>query len=83
MDGMIIKPDPTLKLDRFVDFAGLWNYEDQQDSSSEKSRTGFIITLGGTPVLWISQLQSEIALSTMEADYIALSSVMQDFNLLK
>jgi len=80
MDGMIIRPDPSLKLNCFVgaDFAGLWNYEDQQDYSSVKSHTGFVITLGGTPVVWASSLQSEIALSTMEAEYIALSTVMRD-----
>ena len=69
----IIKPDTSLKLNCFVDadFAGLWNYEDQQDYSSVKSHTGFVITLGGTPVVWASRLQSEIALHTMEAEYIA------------
>ena len=33
---------------------------------------------GGTPVVWPSRLQSEIALSTMEAEYIALSTAMRD-----
>jgi len=33
MNGMIIKPDHTLKFDCFVDreFAGLQNYEDQKE----------------------------------------------------
>jgi len=62
MVGMIIKPDPTLKL--------------EPDSSSVKSHTGFVINLGGTPVVWFSRLQNEIALSTMEAEYIALSTAM-------
>ena len=53
MDTMIIKPDLTTRLDSSIDadFAGLWNYEDQQDSCSMKSCTGFVITLGGTPVV--------------------------------
>ena len=38
-----------------------------------KSRTGYIITLGGCPAFWKSQLQSSIALSTAEAEYVALS----------
>jgi len=82
MDGMIIKPDSSLKLDCFVDadFAGWWHYEDQQDSSSVKSCTGFVITLGGTPVVWASRLQSESALSTMEVEYIAeeMRHIIQD-----
>jgi hypothetical protein len=33
--------------------------------------------IGGTPVVWSSKLQTEIALSTCEAEYIALSMVMR------
>ena len=43
-------------------------------SSSAKSRTGFIIFLGPWPLIWKSFLQTEIALSTLEAEYSALSS---------
>ena len=32
----------------------------------------------GTPLVWCSKLQSEIALSTVEAEYIALSQSMRD-----
>ena len=32
----------------------------------------------GTPLLWCSKLQSEVALSTVEAEYIALSQSMRD-----
>ncbi len=32
----------------------------------------------GCPVVWISKLQTEVALSMMEAEYIALSQAMQD-----
>ena len=60
-----------------VDFAGLWNYESDQDPVCVKSRTGFTITLGGCPVIWVSKLQTEIALSTLEAEYIALYSAMR------
>jgi len=34
--------------------------------------------LGGCPLTWASRLQSEIALSTTEAEYIALSTAMRD-----
>ena len=43
-----------------------------------RSRTGFVITLGGIPVLWASKLQTEISLSTMAAEYIALSTSLRD-----
>ena len=38
-----------------------------------KSRTGFVINVTNYPVLWISKLQTETALSTMEAEINALA----------
>jgi hypothetical protein len=77
--GLIIKPTGDLTLDCFVDadFAGLFNYEDPRDPVCARSRTGYIMTLGDIPVLWSSKLQTEIALSTMEAEYIAASTAMR------
>ena len=78
--GIIFDPDPDLKLDCYVDadFAGLWGYEDDQDPVCVKSRTGYVLTLGNCPILWVSRLQSEIALSTLEAEYVALSMSMRE-----
>jgi hypothetical protein len=38
------------------------------------SRTGFVILYHGCPIHWGSKLQTEIALSMTEAEYIALST---------
>ena len=78
--GLIFKPDIAQGLDCYVDadFAGLWRYEPDQDPACVRSRTGYAITLGGCPVTWVSKLQTEIALSTLEAEYIALSTAMRD-----
>lgn len=38
---------------------------------------GFLLTLGGVPVTWTSKLTTEICLSTMEAEYVALSTAMR------
>ncbi len=43
-----------------------------------KSCTGFVIVFAGVPVLWQSKLQSETALSTMEAEIIALAACMRE-----
>jgi hypothetical protein len=77
--GMIIKPSSDLALDMYADadFAGLWGAEKPTDPTSAKSRTGYLITLGEVPVLWASKLQTEISLSTCEAEYIALSTAMK------
>ena len=79
--GIILRPSPTVELDCYVDadFAGVWGHEDSSDQASVKSRTGYYMLLGNVPVLWASKLQTEIALSTMEAEYIALSTAMRAF----
>lgn len=41
---------------------------------TRQSTTGYIITLGHSPVSWRSQRQTVVALSSAEAEYIALSS---------
>ena len=57
---------------------GCGGFEDPTLSSSCRSRTGFVICLGGCPVLWKSTMQTEVASSTMHAEYIALSTTMRD-----
>ena len=77
--GMVVRPSKDLQLDLFADadFAGLWSAEKPTDPTCVRSRSGYVITLGGTPVQWASKLQTEIALSTMEAEYISLSYAMR------
>jgi hypothetical protein len=76
---MVIELSADLPMDLYVDadFAGSWSSEKPDDTMSVKSRAEFIIMIGGTPVVWSSKLQTEIALSTCEAEYIALSTAMQ------
>jgi hypothetical protein len=77
--GMRIQPTSDLTMEMFADadFAGLWGAERPTDSTSAKSRSGYLITIGSTPVIWSSKMQTEIALSTCEAEYIALSTAMK------
>ncbi|KAH9718140.1 hypothetical protein KPL71_022099 [Citrus sinensis] len=51
------------------DFAG--------DLDKRRSTTGYVFTLGGGPVSWRSILQSTIALSTTEAEYMATTEVVK------
>ena len=78
--GLILEPSDDLSIDCYpdADFAGLWGHEHPQDPHCVKSRTGYVITLAGCPVLWVSKLQTEIALSTMESEYVALSTSCKD-----
>jgi hypothetical protein len=41
------------------------------------------MTLSGCPIQWNSKLQTEIALSTTDSEYIALSQAMRDLIPLK
>jgi len=79
-NGLILNPSDELKIDCYpdADFAGLWNRDEKQDPHCVRSRTGYVICLSDCPVLWISKLQTEIALSTMEAEYVALSASCRD-----
>ena len=83
--GLIIKPSKSLKVDMYVDasFTGLWGYEDKHDPACVKSQTGFVIFVGGCPIVWGSKLQTEIAGSTMESEYIALSESLKHLIVLK
>ena len=67
--GMIYKPDPTKGLEVYVDadFVGGWDPENTNDADTVYSRTGFVIQYANCPVLWVSKLQTEIALSTAES----------------
>jgi hypothetical protein len=79
--GIQMKPDPTRSLECYVDadFSGNWNKEEAQyDSNTARSRTGFIIMYAGCPLVWASKLQSHIALSSTEAEYIAMSTAMRE-----
>ena len=48
------------------------------DPSNAKSWTGYDILYACFPIIWCSKLQTQIALSTTEADYIALPQSLRD-----
>ncbi len=79
-EGLILRPTGRFDMDCYVDadFAGLWPHEDKTDPICVKSRTGFVICISDCPVVWASKLQPDIALSTMESEYTALSTAMKD-----
>ena len=73
--GIIFQPDHSkgLKCHVDADFAGGWTNGNSSNPEAVLSQTGFIILYTGCPTYWCSKLQTEIALSTTEAEYIALS----------
>jgi transposase InsO family protein len=77
--GMLVKPTGVLGLENYVDasFAGNYGVEPAESPVSVKSRTGIIIFLAGCPLIWKSQIQSSIALSTFHSEYAGLSHSMR------
>ena len=78
--GLIMRPDPTKGLELYcdADFAGAWDPElPREDIDTARSRHGYVLTYAGVPVLWKSQMQGEIALSSTESEFIGLSSALR------
>ena len=77
--GIILDPkDHSFDCYADADFAGNWNRDTARDDiATAKSRTAYIISYAGCPITWASKLQTEIALSTTEAEYIALSTCLR------
>ena len=48
------------------------------DIDNRKSTSGYVFQIGGAPVSWKSSKQSCVALSTAEAEYLALSTAAQE-----
>ena len=48
------------------------------DPSTAKSQSEWIIFYAGCPISWASKLQSQVALSTTKAEYIAMSQALRD-----
>jgi hypothetical protein len=73
--SFIMKPNKNISPDAYCnsDFTGVWHQEFTHLRDSCFSRTYFIIVLAGVPIYWSSKLQTEISLSSTEAEYIALS----------
>jgi hypothetical protein len=79
--GLHFKPDASKGFQCYcnADFAGNWNKElAETDPSTAKSRSGWVVFYAACPVIWASKLQSQVALSTTEAEYIAMSMALRD-----
>ena len=79
--GLIINPKAPWNFDCWVDadFSGNWRHNDAHvDPMTAKSRSGWIVRFPGAPITWASKMQMITALSTTEAEYIALSTSLRE-----
>jgi len=80
LDGIILDPnyDKSLEVFADADWAGNWYKPTAADDpSTAKSRTGYVVKFGNCPIVWASKLQTITALSTCEAEYVALSTSLR------
>ncbi len=79
--GLTLSPNAKRSFECYVDasHAGDWKQQSAADDpATAKSQTGYFITFANCPLVWASKLQTEIALSTTEAEYIALSTATRE-----
>jgi hypothetical protein len=77
--GLIFRPTKQ-SFDCWVDadFAGNWDSTDSNHPSTVRLRSGHIITYAGCPIAWKSKMQTIVALSATESEYIALSAALRE-----
>ncbi len=78
--GMKYITDSTKGIEFYVDadFAEGWDPGDPLNADNVYLSTGYVIQYASCPIYWQGKLQTEIALSTAEADYIALSQALRE-----
>jgi hypothetical protein len=81
--GLKFTPDPDKGFKCYCDanFSGLWKKQFARcDPSTSKSRSGWVVFYAGCPIIWASclQTQTQVALSTTEAEYITMSQSLKD-----
>ncbi len=78
--GIIYKVKKSIGTEAYVDtdFTGGWSSADAENANNVLSRNGFILCYANCPLIWFSKLQTEIVLSTVEAEYIAMSHALWD-----
>ena len=78
--GIIMRPDDTKHMHVYVDadFAGNWNRDESNERDTARSRHGYAITYLNCPIIWKSQMQTEIALSSTESEYIGISQSLRE-----
>jgi hypothetical protein len=69
--GVVYKRDKRFRLSAFCD-------SDHASEEDRKSISGYVVYAQGGPIVWKSKKQPIIALSTCEAEYIALSEVIKE-----
>jgi hypothetical protein len=70
-------------VDNQIKLAGYTDASFAEDPSTRRSTGAFIFTLNGGPISWASKRQPTVALSTTEAEYMAMCQAIREASWLK
>jgi Reverse transcriptase (RNA-dependent DNA polymerase) len=78
--GLILRPNGKSGLEVYVDadFVGNWDPLDTENRDSARSRHGYVIKYNGCPIVWKSQMATEIAMSSTESEYTGASYALRE-----
>ena len=78
-EGFIIYPSKKMQVDWYfgAHIYGIYGQEDHQDSVFVWSRTRYVLNFSDYPIMWVSNFQTELAVSTLYSKYAALSQSMR------
>ena len=67
--GLIIKPYPEKGIECYIDaeYSKVWNQDEGTEPVLVLSRTGYVTMYASCPIIWVSLIQTGIALITIEA----------------
>ena len=65
-----------------TDIVGLWGHENHQYPICARSRAGFMVKISKCPILWVSKIQTDISLSNLYSEYVALYNYVRDLIIL-
>ena len=78
---LYLKGTPDVGIQFTGDLLDLFGYSDADwagDLDSRRSTTGYVVYAAGGPIAWQSRLQTTVAVSTMEAEYMAAFGAIQE-----
>ena len=80
-NGLVFNPPKKMVVDFYsdADFAGLWGHENLKDPFCYRSGNWFVVTFTNFPLLWVSKLQTEIALSILHSQYLELTYMLENY----
>ena len=78
--GIILRPikERVLVVSVDADFVGNWDKKEYADCDTARSRHSYYILYAGGPLVWKLQLETKVALSSTESEYMGLLYALRE-----